>query len=156
MLFKDNTLSFFFNRLLLRKTPVGLKYGPSKTLLITGALSLNTSSSLSNLRTYRYFSFLKLSRKKFDRGFFNLNSLSKFTLKKASPLVNVAAAAFVNSVDLRRAPSLLYKLSACKRYFVSSFFTTHLQKESLALSRHFVSSRIKISNFVFKNVSIFN
>jgi hypothetical protein len=125
-------------------------------LLFTSALSFNTSSSLINLRTYHYFSFFKLSRKKFERGFFNLSSLRKFTAKKPAPLSYAEAHSFFNSVGLKQLPSLLYKLSPHRRYFVSFFFTTHLQKESLALASYFTSSLSSASSFAFKGASVFN
>jgi hypothetical protein len=156
MLFKDNTLSFFFNRLLSRKAQVGSRHSLSKSLLITSSLSLNTSSSLTNLRTYHYFLFFKLNKKKFNRGFFSLSSLTKLSLSKPLLFTGAAVGLLSNNINLRYLPSLLYKSSPSRRYFISFFFTTHLQKESLTPSRYFSNPVTKNRGLVFKGISIFN
>jgi hypothetical protein len=108
------------------------------------------------LRTYHYFAFFKLSQKRFERGFFNLNSLRKFAAKRLAPLVRTEPCSFFENAEREQRPSLLYKLSSPRRYFVRAAFTTHLQKESLALSPHFTNSVIRVRSFAARGTSVFN
>lgn len=146
--FKDNTLSFFFNRLFFKKSTPNFRVNLFAPTQLLDLGSLVVSGSGVNSRTPAYTSFLHLSKKRKLKNFFRINSLSTFKLARVSVMPTLGS----STVSLVPVPNpimpllemrymtlsnvgISHSFKSVRRYFIQGTFCLQSTEPSLVLSR---------------------